>query len=298
MARRFGIEVEFVGNVSELIEEIRLAGLSTRTSRHSYMGHSDTEWIVKLDGSVSGGGELVSPPLDFDDPAQREQVTTALQAMQRAGCKPDHSAGLHVHVEATDLDARKVAAVGRSFIKHEDAIYRVASSGWRTIRRAAQTYAKPIANDQKRPLSRVKTSGDLRKVWYGTAQEGYHTSSHGHASRYCGLNIHSWFLRGTVEFRVFNSTVNPSRAQFYIAMSVAMVQAARDGHTSAIGTAKPLGTMAATFVGEGDEDRARTEKKVFDSLGGFLRYAGGMSLDDLALYRRFWADSTPQRQFA
>ena len=44
----------------------------------------------------------------------------------------------------------------------------------------------------------------FQKIWYG-GEDG--SSTHYHASRYHALNLHSVFSHGTVEFRLFNSTV-------------------------------------------------------------------------------------------
>ena len=44
----------------------------------------------------------------------------------------------------------------------------------------------------------------FQKIWYG-GEDGSNT--HYHDSRYYALNLHSVFSHGTVEFRLFNSTV-------------------------------------------------------------------------------------------
>jgi hypothetical protein len=57
-----------------------------------------------------------------------------------------------------------------------------------------------------------------------TSNLQYRMRSHHDSARYCGVNLHSWFYRKTIEFRVFNSSLNPERVQGYIGMCMAMVQ--------------------------------------------------------------------------
>lgn len=50
-----------------------------------------------------------------------------------------------------------------------------------------------------------KTLTEFKKIWY---QDDWDTHGHYHSSRYRCLNLHSFFEKGTVEFRVFNSTTH------------------------------------------------------------------------------------------
>jgi hypothetical protein len=229
MARKFGIEIEFGGSQEAVSNAIREAGLGG--ARHGYTGFDARYWVVKYDGSVTNGGELVSPPLDFDNPEHRAQVDRAVAALKAAGARPTVEAGIHVHVDSSDLSAEQVA-------------------------------------------------------WYGAGQT--HTSSHGHNSRYSGLNLHSHFYRRTIEFRVFNSSTNAKRVQGYIAICVALVEDARRGKKRSINKRYALGGMAS-----GDTN----ESNAFHRFQQVLRYDAGMSLEDMKIVTRIWKDSVPQGDF-
>ena len=61
------------------------------------------------------------------------------------------------------------------------------------------------AINKKKP----KTLEQLADLWYS----GYGFESrerHYHTSRYHGLNLHSTFTKGTIEFRLFNGTLHLS----------------------------------------------------------------------------------------
>lgn len=288
--RKFGVEIEFGGDRQAAINAIREAGLSSATRQHGYQGHSQTEWVVKQDGSVSGGGELVGPPLDFDNPEHREQVTTAVNALRAAGCTTDSQAGIHVHIDTTGLTVEHIAAVARVYTKFEDVLYRVASSGWRSVRSGAWTYAKPLTQTQVTALAKCKTESALLRAYYGSDEHSARARAayHGDGARYYGLNLHSWFYRKTIEFRIFNSSLNPERIQGYIAICVALVEDARRGNRRSINKAYRLGDMAA--------GSAREEAALHRFLQ-VLRYEAGMSAEDMKRVRRIWKDSTPQQRF-
>lgn len=254
--RKFGIEIETCSPLSssELKRLIEQAGVLCVDHTHTHRGNSSTHWMLKHDGSLSAGGgyrgiEVVSPPLDFDDPDQRVQVNTVASVLRDAGCQPNDSTGIHVHIEGVNQDgsmltARQIAAVACFFYKFEDAIYRIASSGWERIRRGASEYAKPIPESVAKALGRVRDGDDLRKVWAGldprTGQRLQGTYS---LDRYFAVNLHSYWLRNTIEFRCFNGSVNGDRMQAYIALCMAIVEDARHGHFRYAGKSFPLGGM-------------------------------------------------------
>ncbi len=286
--RRFGIEVEAAlqsgKSFADVQEALRAAGLGG--SSVNYSAHSATHWVVKRDGSIMDGVEVVSPPLDFDNPEQRGQVDRAMEAL-RSVCRTDPRAGIHVHVESRDLDAQQVAAVARTFVHFEDVMFRLASSGWNTIRPGARTYCKPLSQSQVDGLSKARTTVALQRAYYGGTGNTF-AASHGHSSRYCALNLHSHFYRGTIEFRLFNSSMNTKRVQTYIAVAVALVEDARRGHKRSVNRAVRLGAMAS-----GQADAAR----VFFRFLTVVRYEAGMSLEDYRNLKAIWKGSRAQRNF-
>lgn len=259
--RRFGVEIEFVGDMAAVMRELNNAGLGVRDSRHTHSGHDQMRWTVKRDGSVYNGGELVSPPLDFDDDDQRGQVTTAVKALQSAGAQPDPSAGIHIHIEAvhedgTPMSGRELASVVRFTYKFEDAIYRIASSGWRTLRSGARTYAQPIPENIARAIMQVRTRDELDRVWNGESVRATRRNRRlgsrirTYQERYVATNLRSVHQHNTIEFRYFNSSVNPVRIQTYIAFCMAIVQDARNGYSRSVKKCYPLGSMHSGRVSE------------------------------------------------
>lgn len=247
MPETFGIEIETGfgrgASFDTVLREMRREGLPVRDRRTNHFGHDRNAWDVKYDASVEHGAEVVSPPLNFNSPRQRGQVDKALRALMLAGCEVRESAGIHVHVNASDLSARQLANVVRFVYKFEDILFRLASSGWDTIRPDAtrnmwrDSFAKEISDEMARKMQKVRDSDALNRAWTGDRWAGG-------GDRYHAVNLNPYWSQGTVEFRLFNTSLNIERVQAYIAIAVAIVRDARNGQARQVKTHFPLGTMA------------------------------------------------------
>jgi hypothetical protein len=68
-------------------------------------------------------------------------------------------------------------------------------------------------------MKKVKDMNSARVAWYG---DGYNHQTKYDSSRYHGLNLHSVWFTGTVEFRLFNSTTHAGKAKAYIQFCLAV----------------------------------------------------------------------------
>jgi hypothetical protein len=60
---------------------------------------------------------------------------------------------------------------------------------------------------------------EMETIWYSRANDNYNgriDHRHYNDTRYHGLNLHSFFSKGTVEFRLFNSTLHAGKIKSYI----------------------------------------------------------------------------------
>jgi hypothetical protein len=156
------------------------------------------------------------------------------------------------------------------------------------MRPGGRSYCKPLPYETAQKIARAKSLDAVARAYYGASNGSniaWRQQSHGDSSRYCGLNLHSWFYRKTIEFRVFNSSLNPERIQGYIGMCMAIVQDARNGFTRSINKRYELGGMAAGTT---------NEKNARHRFLQVLRYDGGMALEDMERLTKIWRDSKPQ----
>lgn len=64
-----------------------------------------------------------------------------------------------------------------------------------------------------------KSLEEVSRIWY-KGVDGRHR--HYHESRYHCLNLHSVFQKGTIEFRLFNSTTHAGKIKAYIQLCLAI----------------------------------------------------------------------------
>jgi hypothetical protein len=217
----FGVEVETVGttraNLARAIQSVVGGTVTTSGPRFLVTDTRGRVWKVEPDGSLGGGefsGEVVSPILEYAD---MEQLQEIVRALRRHGARPDPSAAVHLHVDGRRLDAR--TAVNLLNIVHKQE--RLLESALRVSPTRLDRYCKPIDPEFVARLidRKPKTMEELSEAWYGyrnTHPERYHSS------RYRGLNYNSLFVRGSVEFRIFESTLHAGEIKAYIQLVLAM----------------------------------------------------------------------------
>lgn len=311
MAKLFGVEIECFGDHTIAMRALIEAGFDVHDLRRTHEGNHRSKWTVKRDGSIDPGTdrgvEVCSPPLDFNDPEQRAQVSKVVDVLRAAGLETHRGAGVHVHIDAKHEDGRvmthkELAAVVRFTYKFEDAMYRIASAGWQTIRDGIHSYAMPIPEHTARAVMHITDEEDLWEVWEGSvAWMQRHRSNRRTASlileemeRYTATNLHAFKVHGTVEFRYFNSTLNPARIQAYIALCMAIMDDARNGFSRSVKKSYRLGAM---FNGEIDEKAMMMRlQQIFRSNSRDTKVC--MSEEDWKNLRRVaWRMSHPQRPF-
>ena len=142
--------------------------------------------------------EMVSPICTYEDiPTIQELV----RQLRHNGAFSNSSTGIHIHVEVAPFDARTLRNLANIFYSKEDLLFSALQ-----VRESRWGYCKPMDERFIRELNRKRpqTMRAFQKIWYG-GEDGSNT--HYHDSRYHALNLHSVFSKGTVEFRLFNSTV-------------------------------------------------------------------------------------------
>lgn len=211
--RRFGLEIEFVGDPIRLEQEMRARGLECE--RQGYNHRTMKIWKIVPDATVRNGAELVSPPLRGEE--GRRQVELASEALIAAGCKVDKRCGLHVHHEVTRLKVEDLRRFVTGWFNSRDAIDKLVAPS----RRAGQNhYCRELSSydvefatrlsSMRRPDARIS----LR-----------------HFDRYRSLNLASYPKYGTVEVRQHQGTIEAKKILAWVAFGQAFIAAAIAGRT-------------------------------------------------------------------
>lgn len=228
-ARPFGVEVEFYGLEYFITPVdngiIKPYNVQSKTTDGRYFDDllqsfdlslgSDTEhWHLEEDHSIThrGGVELISPVLSgFEDLIDVYHFLQLLCSIDRL--QVDESCGFHVHhgVNREVYDCENLRELIRVVYPMEDYIYLLIAGD-----RAMKETCRPMELDIKDILAiyncdtECRSGCRLKDLWYCPANrhdpdcEGPERYD---ATRYHGLNLHSYWFRSTIEFRYHSAVL-------------------------------------------------------------------------------------------
>lgn len=229
----FGIELEFGGITRKKAAWAIKKAINSATDprwtggvydKFTVDGPDGREWTIMSDASVNGQGgqacEFVTPKCTYED---IETVQECIRALRKAGAKVNQSCGLHIHIDGANHDAKSLKNLAFTFRAKQDLIFKAVAP-----ERSGNHYCQPLTDDLVDNIKKIKNlDGDkMKDAWYGTYADFRDTSAHYHASRYHALNLHSLWYRGTVEFRLFRSTLHAGEVRAYLSLCLAMSAAA------------------------------------------------------------------------
>lgn len=180
----------------------------------------------KVGGSIISASneyrtEIVTPILKYDDIEDLQEV---IRLLRKAGALVNTSCGIHIHIGANDMSVKGITNLVKMVNAHEDLIHEsLAIDPHRAYRWCKKTDTEFL---EKLENEKPQTMTDLRYVWYSQAPNE-NMNQHYNSTRYHGLNLHALFTKGTVEFRLFNSTLHAGKIKAYIQFCLAMVAKAR-----------------------------------------------------------------------
>ena len=231
----FGVEIEMSGITRNEAANV-IANYFGTTSYYEGGGYdtyrvSDRQgrtWKCVYDSSIkatthSRKCELVSPILTYNDMNDLQEIVRLLRS---AGAKssPDFCCGIHVHVGALDHTVRSIKNLVNFMSSYQDLIYKAVN-----VNPSREAYCRKLNHNLIENFNTrgVSSEYDCEKVWYNREDTHYCKSQHYNQTRYHGLNLHSLFSKGTVEFRVFNGTLHAGKIRAYIVMCLGICNYAK-----------------------------------------------------------------------
>lgn len=158
------------------------------------------------DGSLPDGGfEIVTAPAGGD--LFLDQIEDICRELNAADAEVDKSCGLHVHVDARDLSYYCLTRLIRIYAHVEPVLFRMVPKS-----RRDNQYCEPCGQryltHAKGPKASViqATYGEPAGRYFPTTRKSKYVQA-----RYAAMNLHSYFLRGTVELRLPNGTTNAAK---------------------------------------------------------------------------------------
>ncbi len=236
--QRFGIEIEFTGitrKEAAVVINQQPWSVVTRHTGGTYDAYEtiDTQgrtWKLVSDSSIEAqkkGGkeklfastdykvELVSPILTYVDIEPLQEV---IRDLRKSGAFTNKSCGIHIHVDAAPHTPTSLKNLVNLVASKEELLYKALEIDPQRLRYCKKVNEELIQTINKK---KPKTLEKLADIWY----QGYGRESrerHYHQSRYHGLNLHSTFTKGTVEFRLFTSTLHAGKVKAYLQFCLAI----------------------------------------------------------------------------
>ena len=234
--QRFGIEIEMTGITRKKAAEAIAEYFGTESfyigTYYKTYGAKDRQgrtWKATFDSSIiaqkkSGGRtvraadeykcEIVSPILTYEDLPDLQEV---VRQLRQKGAFVNGQCGIHIHVDASRYTPQTLRNLVNIIASKEDILYKALR-----IDPARMRWCKKTNGELLEAINRRKpqTMEALKDIWYAGSTRG--RDEHYNDTRYHGLNLHSTFTKGTVEFRLFNSTTHAGEIKAYIQFCLAV----------------------------------------------------------------------------
>ena len=234
--QRFGIEIEMTGITRKKAAEVIAEYFGTESfylgTYYKTYGAKDRQgrtWKATYDSSIiaqkkSGGRtvgandtykcEIVSPILTYEDLPDLQEI---VRQLRHKGAFVNSQCGIHIHVDASRYTPQTLRNLVNIIASKEDILYKALRIDPARLRWCKKTNERLIeAINRKKP----QTMEALKDIWYAGSTRG--RDEHYNDTRYHGLNLHSAFTKGTVEFRLFNSTTHAGEIKAYIQFCLAV----------------------------------------------------------------------------
>ena len=239
----YGVEIELTGITRKQASDA-LAELFGTTNRYiggiydaySVKDPEGKEWKIMSDASITPQKrqmgrrviaadekykvELVTPKLTYEE---MKKLQSAIRCIRKAGGFVNGSCGIHVHIDGANHTKKSLKNLLSIMYAKEDILFRALQVNEARARNFCRKVREPMLQRVRR-LSSSETTDltQLEHIWYGENDTRITRRMQYHDTRYYALNLHSMFYRGTVEFRMFNSTLHAGEVRAYVTLCLAM----------------------------------------------------------------------------
>ena len=220
-----GGQVEYVGTYYDTYLASDRQGRKWKFTFDSSIEAQKKEWGEKVAADDTYKTEMVTPICQYKDiPVIQELV----RQLRHNGAFSNRSCGLHVHVSAAPFDARTLRNLTNIMYSKEDILYKALQVEVARENRYCKKTDQQFIDELNR--CRPKSLDELSRIWYhGDSRRNKHYDE----SRYRAVNLHSVFQKGTIELRLYNSTVeHAGKIKAYIQLSLAITAQALNQHSA------------------------------------------------------------------
>ncbi len=222
--QNFGVEIELTGITREtaaktIADYYGTRSLYARGSYHTYTAADNKGriWKAMSDSSIhptrmENGRrlpapndyccEIVTPILQYND---IEDLQKIVRKLVEKGAVANSSCGIHVHIDGASHTPQSLTRLLNFAIGRQDLFYEALEINNNRIFQYCRKMSLDLLKAMKK--DNEKTVHSMKSIWYSSANDDYRGGidhTHYNSTRYHGINLHAFFTKGTVEFRLFS----------------------------------------------------------------------------------------------
>lgn len=167
-------------------------------------------WEMDIENSLENGAEYRPKKrnkLYFNEDSldQIREIIGLIKA-HRGNIKP--SCGLHIHIDMSNFSDKEIVNITKAFIKHQDYLYKE----FKVLKSRLDDMAHSIPTTEAKNI----TEYNIKQVKNGSVD----VESEYLRERFFALNLQSLHKYNTLEFRLFNGTIQVSRIKAYVKWAI------------------------------------------------------------------------------
>lgn len=220
------------GRTNRINKSKRFVAVEIEVARAEAGNHGVVETVrqwggaVVTDGSVREGYEINTAPASGDTLVM--QLAEICFALEASGSRATVKCGVHTHVDGRDFTCLSLKKLCLLWDKVEEAMFQLVIGRRRTNR-----YCVPCAHTYTNGLASVTSERTAEEVLSRNVYSGEYdvrrAKKNKYASaRYKAMNLHSWFYRGTIEFRLHQGVTDRRKITNWSMLCAAIVDAAKN----------------------------------------------------------------------
>ena len=160
--------------------------------------------------------EMNSPKLEYSEMGKLQEV---VRCLRHHGAFVNSSCGQHVHVDASKHTPRSLKNAMTIMYSKEDILFKALRVQTSRERNYCQKVRPAVLEKIRKMPNSTITMEKFKRAWY-EGSDG--SDEHYNWSRYYALNLHAVFLKGTLEWRCFESTLHAGEVRANITLALAI----------------------------------------------------------------------------
>lgn len=145
-----------------------------------------------------------------------ETIQELVRKLRGAGARVNSSCGLHCHINAAPHTPKTLRNIVNIMAAKEDLLYKALKVNVSREHYCQKMDTRFLDEINNRPPMSME---QIKSMWYDGEDYSYR---HYDDTRYHALNLHSVFYKGTIEFRLFNSTLHAGEVKSAIQLCLAI----------------------------------------------------------------------------